>query len=156
MEPVLILGIGNILLRDEGVGVHVIHELLKMDLPEGLEVIDGGTSGADLVDVVANRRKVIIIDAMKADEAPGTVFRLTGDELSEQSDRSISMHEFGMVETLMMAKHLGCSPQEVIVYGVQPAQLRPPAVEMSPLIAALVPKLARKVLEEAAEALAKK
>ncbi|MFB3893415.1 MAG: hydrogenase maturation protease [Phycisphaerae bacterium] len=153
MKPVLIVGIGNILLRDEGVGVHVVRKLMDMELPEGVEAIDGGTSGADLIDSIADRAKLIVVDAMKADEKPGTVYRFTDKDLMEQAERSISLHEFGLAETLSMAKHLGCSPKEVIIYGVQPAVIRPPGLELSPEIAAVVPKLIKAVLEEAAKTL---
>ena len=147
--PVLILGIGNILLRDEGVGVHVVREMMALKLDDGVEVIDGGTSGADLVDTIADRRKVIVVDAMKVDEPPGTIIRFTDKELMDHPERSISMHEFGLSETLMMARQLGCAPREVVIFGVVPAILRPPALELSPQIAALVPKLIKLVLEEA-------
>ena len=65
--PIVVLGIGNILLRDEGVGVRVAEQMLSINLPREVEVVDGGTAGADLLDVICNRRKVIIIDAVDAD-----------------------------------------------------------------------------------------
>ena len=65
MPPVLVLGIGNILLRDEGVGVRVIEALGSHKLPAGVERADGGTAGADLVDLLADRRKVIVVDAIE-------------------------------------------------------------------------------------------
>ncbi len=149
MAPVLILGIGNILLRDEGVGVHVVRRMEGMDLGEGVEALDGGTGGADLIELIADRQKVIVIDCMKSGEKPGTVYRFTGDELVEQGDRSISLHEFGLSETLIMARQLNCAPKEVIIFGIEPATIRPPAEGLSPEIDALVPKLIKAVLNEA-------
>lgn len=149
MTPILILGIGNTLLRDEGIGPHVAQALAAMDLGSEVEVIDGGTSGADLIDTIADRQKVIVIDSMKADEKPGTVYRFTGADLLEHHERAISLHEFGLGETLLMAQQLNCAPKEVIIFGIQPAEIRPPAVGLSPLIAALVPKLIEAVLKEA-------
>ncbi len=70
-RSILILGIGNILLRDEGVGVRVIEQMQTMRLPDDVELVDGGTAGADLLDVLAERRKVIVIDAVQADCEPG-------------------------------------------------------------------------------------
>ena len=69
-RPILILGIGNILLRDEGVGVRVIETLQKQKLPDTIDLVDGGTSGADLIDILADRRKVIIVDAVDAGISP--------------------------------------------------------------------------------------
>jgi hydrogenase maturation protease len=149
VASVVIVGIGNLLLRDEGVGIHVINELLKLSLPDNIEVVDGGTSGADLIDTIADRDKVIVVDAMKADDEPGAVFRLTGEDLAANPNRLISMHEFGLTETLAMARQLNCSPKEVIVYGVQPETLRPPGMELSETIAKLLPRLVKAVLKEA-------
>ena len=75
--PILVLGIGNILLCDEGVGVRVIEALQTMELPATVEVFDGATAGVDLLDVLADRRKVIVIDAVQADGPCGAVFRFT-------------------------------------------------------------------------------
>jgi hydrogenase maturation protease len=148
---VAVIGIGNLLLRDEGVGIHVVRELAKLHLPANIEVVDGGTSGADLIDVIANRDKVIFIDCMKGDVEPGAVFRMTGDDLLQQGDRTISMHEFGLSETLAMAKQLHCAPKQVIVYGIQPAVLRPPGLELSDTVAKLLPKLVQAIVKEATQ-----
>lgn len=148
MKPVLILGIGNILLKDEGVGVRVIEAMGQMDLPEHVEIADGGTSGADLIDVLADRPKVIVVDATSADIDPGRVIKFSGDDLIAQRGVLISLHEFGLVDTLLMAKQLGCPPKEVVVFGVKPEDISP-GLELSPRIVALVPRLVELVLEEA-------
>jgi hydrogenase maturation protease len=72
-SDILILGIGNILLSDEGVGVHAIRLLAAQELPPGIDILDGGTSGADLIDHLDGRTKVVVIDAALGDGAPGTV-----------------------------------------------------------------------------------
>ncbi len=148
MVPTLILGIGNILLRDEGVGVRVIEAMHGLPLPEGVEILDGGTSGADLVDAVAGRRKVIVVDAVKADAEPGTVLRFSDKDLIARTEGTFSLHEFGLLETLQAAAHLDCAPREVVIYGVQPADISS-GLELSPQIAAIVPALVQRVLEEA-------
>ncbi len=148
MAPTLILGIGNILLRDEGIGVRVIEAMRDLPLPEGVEILDGGTSGADLIDEVADRRKVIVVDAIKADAEPAAVFRFTDKDLMDRTEGTISLHEFGLVETLLAAKHLGVAPREVVIYGVQPKDISS-GLELSPEIAALIPRLIELVLDEA-------
>ena len=75
--PTLILGIGNLLLKDEGVGVHVVQALRGRKIPDGVEVVDGGTFGLDLIDIFAGRRKVIFIDAMLSKAPPATVLRFS-------------------------------------------------------------------------------
>ncbi len=147
MKPILILGIGNILLRDEGVGVRLIEAMHHVPLPDNVELLDGGTSGADLVDAIADRRKLIVIDAVKADAKPGAVFRFTMDELLRDESR-LSLHEFGLLDTLDTARRLGCPPAEVVVFGVQPAEIEF-GLELSEPVAAIVPRLIEVVLDEA-------
>jgi hydrogenase maturation protease len=149
MTPVLILGIGNILLRDEGIGVRVIEAMRDVPLPEGVEILDGGTSGADLIDEIADRRKLIVIDAVKTDVEPAAIFRFTDKDLLARTEGTVSLHEFGLVETLLAAKHLGCAPQEVVIYGIQPKEISS-GLNLSAEIAAVVPEVIRLVLEEAA------
>jgi hydrogenase maturation protease len=151
MAPVLILGIGNILLRDEGVGVRVIEAMHKLDpaaLPADIEVVDGGTSGADLVDVLADRRKVIVIDAVDIDAAPGTVVRFTGDDLLAEAVALVSLHQLGLIDSLRMTRQLGCAPAEVIIFGVRPGDFSP-GLELTAPVAAVIPRLIDLVLAEA-------
>lgn len=148
MRRTLVLGIGNILLRDEGVGVRVIEAMRRLPLGEDIECIDGGTSGADLVDELADRPKVIVIDAAKGDAAPGTVFRFGADDLMQGADHALSLHEFGLLETLMAARHLGCAPREVVIFGVQPKEVHA-GLELSSEVAGVLPKVIELVLAEA-------
>ena len=147
-EPVLIVGIGNLLLSDEGVGVHAIRSLTEQELPAGIELLDGGTSGADLVDHLEGRTKVVVIDAASGDGPPGTVYRCKAHELIEQQG-GLSLHEFGLADSLNMAMQLGCAPLDVIVLGVQPASLEP-GLELSPEVAKVLPGVLKLALAEAA------
>ncbi len=146
-RPVLVLGIGNILLRDEGVGVRVIEQMQKIHLPDDVELVDGGTAGADLLDVLAERRKVIVIDAVQADCEPGTVLRFTADELVRPDGVGMSLHELGLGEALIMTRQLECAPEDVVVFGIKPKDTGC-GLELSEEIAALVPKVIELVLAE--------
>jgi hydrogenase maturation protease len=147
MQPVLVLGIGNILLGDEGVGVRVVEAMREADLPDGVELVDGGTCGADLIDLLADRRKVVVIDALEAGATAGSLFRLSAEDLLPEEGDSISLHQLGLVDSLAMVAQLGCAPQEVVVFGIQPATLRP-GLELSPDVAAAVPGVIEAVLAE--------
>jgi len=155
VKPVLILGIGNILLRDEGVGVHVVQELTRRaeagewTLPDDVELVDGGTFGLDLVDVIAGRRKVVVIDAVDADAPPASILRFDADDLAAKRTADLSLHQVGLLETLAMARQLGCAVGEVIILGVVPKDLSP-GLEMTSEVAALVPSLIERVLREIA------
>ena len=147
--PILVLGVGNILLRDEGIGVRVIEAMQELDCPDGVELCDGGTAGLDLLDVVADRRKLIVIDAIAGDSEPGTVLRLTPDDLAPASGPGASLHELGLLQTLAVAGQLGCSPQEVVLFGIKPREISY-GLELSPEIAALIPRVIELVLAEVA------
>jgi len=145
--PVLVLGIGNTLLRDEGVGVHVVEALRAHSLPEGVELCDGGTGGMDLLDVMEGRRTVIVVDAMQADHPPGTVLRLTPADLMRPTGGGISIHEFGLLDTLGMARLMGTSPGEVVIFAIQPKDISL-GLELSPELAATVPRVVETILAE--------
>jgi hydrogenase maturation protease len=137
-KPILVLGIGNILLSDEGVGVRVIEGLGSVLLPSNVEICDGGTSGADLLDIIASREKIIVIDSMDSGLEPGRVRILFLDDFSAVREPSISLHDIGILETYKMTKLLGCEPKKVLVIGVQPGNLSVGA-DLSPQVAASIP-----------------
>ena len=143
----LVLGIGNILLRDEGVGVRVIEQMQEVNLPDDIELADGGTGGADLLEVLAERKKVIVIDATQADCEPGTVLRFTDEDLVQPNQPFISLHELGLAESLIMARQLGCAPEDVVILGIKPKNTEC-GLELSEEIAASVPKVVELVLAE--------
>jgi hydrogenase maturation protease len=149
-RPILVLGIGNILLRDEGVGVRVIEQMQKIHLPDDVELVDGGTAGADLLDVLAERQKVIVIDAVQADCEPGSVLRFTVNDLVRPDGVGMSLHELGLGEALKMTRQLGCEPREVVVFGIKPKDIGC-GLELSEEIAASVLRIVELVLAEIAK-----
>lgn len=144
----LILGVGNILLRDEGIGVRVVEYLRTQDLPSDIELVDGGTAGADLIDILADRQVVLIIDAIDADAAPGTVLKLTPEQVIAFETNPLSLHSLDIPQTLAMTKILGCNPQKVILFGIVPRVIEP-GFELSQELACLVPSIAATVLKAA-------
>jgi hydrogenase maturation protease len=155
-RPILILGLGNLLLRDEGVGVHVVRALgaegnvpanTCPSLPPDVEVVDGATAGFGLIDILAGRRKVVVIDAIDAACAPGSIVRLTVDDLVSTSPMPLSLHEVGFLEAVAATQRLGVAPQEMIIFGVRPAVVDY-GLELSPTVAALVPRIVELVLQE--------
>jgi len=146
---VLVVGIGNILLRDEGVGVRVIEAMRGTALPDDVELLDGGTSGADLIDFIADRQKVIVIDAVRTDGPPGSVYRFGPEDLMQDAAPALSLHQLGLLETLRMARHMNCSPGEVVIFGVKPGAIDY-GTDLTPQVAFAVPKVVQLVLTEAA------
>ena len=142
----LILGVGNILLRDEGIGVRVVEYLQQQTLPEGIELVDGGTAGADLIDVLADRKTIIIIDAVDSDKPAGTILKLTPDDLAPQSPNPLSLHDLDIPQTLKMTDMLGCASKRVICFGIVPETVAP-GLELSEKLSQLMPKLSHTILD---------
>jgi hydrogenase maturation protease len=121
---VLILGLGNLLLRDEGVGVHAVNALARRyRLPAGVEALDGGTSGTELLDTVAGRERLIVCDAIKSDALPGSAVRIDGDRIAAFFARRISPHQLGLSDLLANLELLGERPEHVTIIGIVPGDL---------------------------------
>lgn len=148
-RPFLVLGLGNILLRDEGVGVRIVQALEKLGLPPWVELFDGATAGLDLLDAIANREKLVVIDALAGRSAPGTVLRLGIEDLVPAPAQPLSLHNVGFLETIAIARHMGLAPREIVIFGVQPADVRA-GLGLSPELAEVVPDLIAAVLAEVA------
>lgn len=122
-EKIVILGLGNILLKDEGAGVHIAEEIGKRSLPENVEVIDGGTASMDILMTLKDVKKLIIVDALRGGEKPGTVYRLHPEDLSAVSDCNMSLHQITVLEGLIIAKKIGNAPQETVIIGIEPEEI---------------------------------
>jgi hydrogenase maturation protease len=144
---ILILGIGNILLRDEGVGVHVIEYLQQQKIPDDVELMDGGTAGADLLEHICGREKVIVIDAIQSDYLPASIVRMTPQDLVPDNAPQLSIHSLDLPQTLAMAELLDCPSKDVVIFGIQPEKVEC-GLEMTAAIRAIIPQVARLVLEE--------
>jgi hydrogenase maturation protease len=146
--PILVLGIGNILLSDEGAGVKVVYEMQKKQLPPNVELYDGGTAGADLLDVIANREKVIVIDAIEGDYSPGTIVRFALDDLEQAKITWLgSLHDVNIKDTFEMTKLLGCRPKEITCIGVKPASIEC-GTELTPTIKKAIPDMINCIFKE--------
>ena len=117
---VIIIGIGNLLLMDEGIGIHVINELEKHKLPENVDIYDGGTGGFKLIDLMHEAKRVIFIDAVETGKAPGTITTFTSKDVrSIYPKKKYSLHDTNLLEVITMAELLEVPPQIEIV-GIQP------------------------------------
>jgi hydrogenase maturation protease len=114
----LVLGMGNLLLCDEGIGVHVARALLTEELPEETEVLEVGTAILDALPAIGTAQRIIVVDAVKADGPPGTIYRIPFDELAP-SPVIASMHGFDLSRVLALAGRT--DHPEIMVIGVEPA-----------------------------------
>jgi hydrogenase maturation protease len=146
-KPVLIIGIGNLLLSDEGIGVHTAWALQKENLPDFVEIVDGGTAGTELVDLLCGREKVIFIDAVDADIEPGTILKMGPDDLAVKTVQALSLHDAGLLDTLTMAKYFGDAPKEVVIIGVKPKDISP-KIGLTDELTLALPKIMSTVIKE--------
>jgi hydrogenase maturation protease len=144
---ILVLGIGNILLSDEGIGVRIIEELQKrFTFPPNVELIDGGTAGLQLLPLIEEADHLIVVDAIEVGAALGTVFRAERQEGSAGMPERISLHEVGLLEVLSLAElHSRCPP--AVVIGIQPKDLSP-SLSLSPELEASIPRVIEVVIAE--------
>jgi hydrogenase maturation protease len=146
---VTVLGVGNILLTDEGVGVRVLQELMEThDFPPGVELVDGGVLGLSLMGVVEAAGRLIVIDAVNLGGAPGDLFRLTWDELTARTRYKDSLHQIDFVEVMSLLPLIGVDPPPTVIVGVQPADVETTGLALTPGVAAKVPDLTAMVLQE--------
>lgn len=143
MENV-ILGIGNLLLGDEGVGVHAAQMLAQEELADNVEVLEVGTAILAALPVFENARRIIVIDAMKADGKPGTIYRVPLENCRSRAHIS-SMHDFDLPRLFALAGRSDLP--ECVVFGVEPAAIDW-TLDLSPAVRAAIPFLVSAVKNE--------
>lgn len=145
---IVVLGVGNILLSDEGVGVHAVNALsAAWRLPPEVEVIDGGTSAMDCLDAIASADLLLIADCMRSKKAPGTITRLADDELNAFFRTKISPHQVGLSDVLATLLVHDLQPRSVVLIGVEPQSFAL-GMELTPEIAERIPAVAEALADE--------
>ncbi len=139
-----VLGVGNILLRDEGIGCHVVQALGKMPLPN-VKVIDGGTC-PDVVQFLEDVDKLIVVDAAKGGGIPGQVYRFHLDDITLERKQFLSLHDMSLVDNLMLTKLLH-NIGETVIIGVEPKEIGW-GLELSPELQGKIPQIIELILAE--------
>lgn len=132
MKKLLVLGVGNILMMDEGIGVHAVHELLKEEWPDEVELMDGGTFTQDIFFLFQEYEKILVLDIVKAKREPGTIYRLTEDDLRQNQKQTLSLHDIDLLDSLSMSEMAGHKP-ELHVLGIEPETINW-AMELTPTL----------------------
>ena len=145
-KRVTVVGAGNLLLKDEGIGVHVAHALQELNLPHGVEIIDGGTS-PDFPYDLKEVDKLIIIDAVKTGGQPGTIYRFHPHDMDIESEGLISLHELGLEQSLRMMRLMGNEPKETVIIGIEPKEINW-GTELSAELQQKIPEIINAVLKE--------
>lgn len=151
--PLLVVGIGNVLLRDEGVGVHVIRALHGLAaerpalLPDGTSIVDGGTLGLDLLPLIEDARAVLMVDAVNLRRAPGTIRVIDGPDLHATLAGHVSPHQVGVGDLIATARLLQTIPDAISLVAIQGASIEI-GLELTPAVAAAVPTAVEAAIAE--------
>ncbi len=143
---ITILGIGNLLMQDEGIGIHVIEELKKDKLPDNVELVDGAASGFDLLPVIESCDKLIVIDAIKTDDEPGSIYCFDPRKIDIQRDKAVSLHDVDFFQVLDFAgkhRHLPA----VTMITIVPEKLGW-GMELSPRLKSRITEVKRLIINE--------
>ncbi len=147
-EKILVLGVGNILFTDEGIGVHAVRYLSEhATFPDTVRLLDGGTLGIGLMDAIMDCDLLIVLDAVLGDQPAGTLYRLEGEGLRKSLSFKDSMHQTDLVDTLLYCELAGHRP-EAIILGMEPKDYQNMGLELSQPCKAALPKLAKMLLHE--------
>ncbi|MCF7808760.1 MAG: HyaD/HybD family hydrogenase maturation endopeptidase [Candidatus Marinimicrobia bacterium] len=145
---VVVLGLGNLLMQDEGVGIHALRALQEnYRFEPEIELVDGGTSGLDLLPFFRPESHMIMLDAMTFDQPPGSVGRVENEDILARLNTKTSVHHLGLSDLLAMAKLTDAIPKEIILFGVQPESLDL-KVELSKTVEKSIPKLLEYAMQQ--------
>jgi hydrogenase maturation protease len=146
-KPVLVVGVGNLIQTDDGIGIHTIRALAERPLPEEVDLLDGGTMGIELLPWLERRDAIIFIDAVDGGMAPGTIFRFEPQQLHYEVTPKMSVHQIGLIDALAMSTLNGVAPRRIVIFGVQPAVVDW-GEELTDALKPAVDKVVRRVLAE--------
>lgn len=146
-SPLLVMGVGNLLRGDDGFGVAVLEAVGARGVPPDVDLLDAGTSIVDLMDELHGRRKVVVIDAVRGGQSPGTLYRFSPEDVAAESVPADSLHQVGLLETLRLAELVDCRPDQVVIIGAQPGDTGL-KIGLTEAVAAAVPRAAEMVMAE--------
>ncbi|MDD4951139.1 MAG: HyaD/HybD family hydrogenase maturation endopeptidase [Desulfovibrionaceae bacterium] len=147
-KRILVLGVGNILFTDEGTGVRAVERLKEnYEFSDNVSLMDGGTLGTRLIDPIMDADFLIVLDAVLGDDEPGSVYRLTGEDLRQSLGFKNSMHDTDLVDTLVTCELIGNRPEAVVI-GMEPFDFRTMSLELSETVGRNLPGLLDAALVE--------
>jgi hydrogenase maturation protease len=145
----LILGLGNVLCGDDGLGVAAVRRLReRYEFPGDVVVLDGGTLGLSLLPYLEDAERVLLVDAIRDDRPAGSFVRLSGDEVGPAVANRLSVHQVGVADLLDAARWTGHLPDELVLLGLVPESLEL-SIDLSPPLKAQLETLVERVAEEA-------
>ena len=146
-KKIAIIGVGNILMGDEGFGVRVIQYLKKAGVPNNVSLIDAGTWFFNIAASLTDFDRVIVVDIAKGGKEPGTIYRFLEKDIKSNNSGSISLHDFGVIESLNLERLVRRMPDDIVFYGIEPDKIEL-SMDLSEKLKALIPKVSKEILKE--------
>ena len=147
MGEIAVMGVGNLLLGDEGVGIHLVRKLADLIHYENVKIIDAGTCSDFMSLLDKTPDKLIVVDAVKTDEKPGTVYRFDINDVDLQAQPIFSSHDTSVSDSLRTMALLGTKPKSVVIIGVEPGVIDS-SLDLSPEVETALPAVIDLVIEE--------
>jgi hydrogenase maturation protease len=150
-NSIALIGLGNILLKDEGVGVHAVEALKRnYDFPEEVRLIDGGTLGLDLLPLIEGAEKILFVDAMELKKEPGAIAVIEDQEIPSLLEPKLSLHHVGLSDLLFASRFMGNQPAKMALIGIQPETMEI-GLDLSPAILRRFEELLQTIVEKLRE-----
>ncbi len=147
-KQITIMGVGNILFTDEGVGVRVLEILNEQyEFPSNVSMVDGGVLGMNLLGTISEADHLIVIDAVRNGQAPGTLYRLEGEDIPKRVLAKNSLHQVDLLEALTFCQALGAPPRTLII-GVEPMDIKTVGLKLTPSVTDKMGTMVKMVLTE--------
>lgn len=148
---ITVLGIGNILLSDEGLGVVAVKRFAEeYEFPESVKVMDGGTLGIDLMYFLEGTEKLLVVDAVAGGKPPGTFYKIKNDDVKKYFKNKVSMHELGFQEVMALMELRGFPIKEIVILGLEPKSFAT-SLELSPEVEEKIPLLVEEIANQLRE-----
>lgn len=160
LPRVIVLGVGNVLLSDEGAGVHAVQKLKERISHPEIEIIDGGTLGLDLLPYFERAEKLVIIDCARGGGKPGSIYRFGIESLKrERHSLKLSLHDFNLVDVINLAEALNVKLPEMVFYGIEPKSFdvgEKPTYEVEQAIEKVVQMIQEELIRDFGEEIVRK
>jgi len=147
-KRIIVLGVGNELLSDEGIGIHVVKEIQQKNIfPSEVEVMEGGTDGFGLINIIADTDRLIVIDSIKGGSMPGTIYKFDIEDAPSTPDIfKTSVHQIGILEVINLSSLIGKTPKTTVI-GIEPRSVST-GMELSEDVREKIPRVIELVKEE--------
>lgn len=146
INKVLVLGIGNILMSDDGYGCAVINHLRSLDIPAGVTLIDIGTAAISYCADISSAENIIIVDTIAAGNSPGIIYQLTIEDMNTVTDTFGRFHELSIYTLVRMTQAITGYPQKCVVFGIEPLHFGF-STAISPIVYSTIPRISDLILK---------